>query len=86
MSITLFFITSKFWIEICCSYKFAQIFGLICFQIFTGKYIDTISILLGKKLRCVKVLSIAEAVKAKQYSPNISKIWLIRCDIYSTVY
>ena len=46
-----------------------------------GKYIDTISILCDKKLRCVKVFSIAKAVKAKQYSPKISKIWLIRCDI-----
>ena len=36
--------------------------------------------MLGKKLRCVKVLSIAKAVKTKQYSRKISKIWLIRCD------
>ena len=36
--------------------------------------------LLGKKMRCVKVLSIGKAVKAKQYIPKISKIWLIRCD------
>ena len=32
-------------------------------------------------LRCVKVFLIAKAVKAKQYSPKISKIWLIRCDM-----
>ena len=52
-------------------FKFSRIFGLICSEIFIGKCIDTISILLGKKLRCVKVLSIAKAVKAKQYSPKI---------------
>ena len=33
------------------------------------------------KLCCVKVLSIAKTVKAKQYNPKISKIWLICCDI-----
>ena len=32
------------------------------------------------KLSSVKVLSIAKGVKAKQYCPKISKIWLIRCD------
>ena len=42
----------------------------MCSYIFIGKYIDTITILLGKKLRCVKVLSIAEAVKAKQYKKS----------------
>ena len=42
---------------------------------------DTISILLGEKLRCVKVMSIAKAVKAKLYRVKISKMWIIRCDI-----
>ena len=37
--------------------------------------------MLGKKLRYVKVFSIAEAVKAKECSSKISKIWLISCDI-----
>ena len=37
-------------------------------------------------LRCVKVLSIAKAVKAKQYSPKILKIWLNRRDLrYSMI-
>ena len=36
---------------------------------------------LVKKLRGVEVFSIAKAVKAKQRSPKISKIWLICCNI-----
>ena len=48
---------------------------------FFEKSIHTVSILLGKKLRCVKVLSSVEAVKAKESSRKILKIWLIFCDI-----
>ena len=50
-------------------------------QLLIEKYFVTISILIGKKLRCAKVLSIAKAAKAKRYSPKISKIWLIRRDM-----
>ena len=84
MSIALFLLQVNFGLKFAVR-KFSRIFGLICSQIFIGNYIDTISILLGKKLHCVKVFSIAKAVKAKQYSPKISKIWLIRCDIQYSI-
>ena len=71
MSITLFLLPVNFGLKLTVL-KFSRIFGLIVFKSYR-KIIDTILFLLGKKMCCVKDLWIVKAVKAKHYSPKISK-------------